>query len=112
MPCDYRRPGTLSLPAYARLGCPSPTAIFARFLPQEGFLQQVRQRRLATLLLHDTTPTRYDDNRQPLTASAVLRSPGSLLAGVWDNGGVRQVLKDLQALRTVLRSTRIGLRLI
>src|SRR5215213_217206 len=107
MPCDYRRPGTLSLPAYARLGCPSPTSIFARFLPQEGFLQQVRQRRLATLLLHDTTPTRYDDNRQPLTASAVLRSPGSLLAGVWDNGGgVRQVLKDLQALRTVLSSTR------
>src|SRR5215204_6895770 len=39
------------------------------------------------LLLHDTTPARYDDNRQPLTARAVLQSPGSLLAGAWDNRG-------------------------
>src|SRR5215217_1841065 len=100
MPCDYRRPGTLSLPAYARLGCPSPTSIFARSLPRKVSFSRF------VSVVSRLTPTRYDDNRQPLTARAVLRSPGSLLAGVWDNGGVRQVLKDLQALRTVLSSTR------
>src|SRR5215207_1274376 len=110
MPCDYRRPGTLSLPAYARLGCPSPTSIFARFLPQEGFLQQVRQRRLATLLLHDTTPTRYDDNRQPFTASSVLRSPGSLLAGAWDNRGYGRFSRIYKRSEQ-FEHIRIGLRL-